>query len=180
MLPLLINKIRTDGPNEARGNSFGKVRNHGATWHRGWDFDAPVGTPVVAVAPGTVIHAYPHVNGYGRCLVLRFKNPRYQAGLKQSVGIENYKFLYALYAHLSKTDIGEKSEVEAGAQLGLTGSDGNASNEPPHLHFEVLLEDTLTKATPRVDPGELFGYTFYACGQQSVVNQELLKQLRGR
>lgn len=178
MLPLLLNRIRADGPHEALGNSYGRLRNGGTRWHRGWDLEAPVGTPVVAVADGTVVDVHPHVKGYGRALVLKFRNPRFRAGLKQSVGIENFEFLYAVYAHLGKADVATSAEVKAGQQLGLTGSGGNAVNEPPHLHFEVMLGRRLTPATPRVDPGELFGYALYACNDATVLNQQLYRQLR--
>lgn len=51
-LPLIVNKIRTDGPLEGLGNSFGKVRNNGITRHKGWDLSAEPNSPVFAVANG--------------------------------------------------------------------------------------------------------------------------------
>jgi murein DD-endopeptidase MepM/ murein hydrolase activator NlpD len=172
-LPLVVNKIRSDGPREALGNSFGKVRNNSTKWHKGWDLSAEPNSPVFAVADGTVVQTHANVAGFGRCILLEIDNPKYKPGLKASVGIENYAKLYALYAHLSHFDVTKGDSVRHGEQIGKTGTSGNAGGEPPHLHFELLLENSLAKRTQRVDPGELLGYELYTCGGTGLVNQEV-------
>lgn len=172
-LPLVVNKIRSDGPHEALGNSFGKVRNDGTKWHKGWDLSAEPNSPVFAVADGTVVQTHSNVPGFGRCALLEIDNPKYKPGLKASVGIENYEKLYVLYAHLSHFDIKDGDRVKHGKQIGKSGRSGNARGEPPHLHIELLLENSLSKSTQRIDPGELLGYDLYMCGGTGLVNQNV-------
>jgi murein DD-endopeptidase MepM/ murein hydrolase activator NlpD len=171
-LPLVVNRIRADGPREALGNSFGKVRNQGTKWHKGWDLSAEPNSAVYAVSDGKVVQSHSNVNGYGRCILLEIDNPRFKKNLNQSVGMENLDKLYVLYAHLSHTDI-SSGKVAKGDQIGKTGISGNAGGEPPHLHIEVLLANSLSRTTPRIDPGEILGYELYNCGGAAIVNQEI-------
>ena len=87
--------------------------------HQGVDFAAPVGTPVVAAADGTVIGAGPR-NGYGRTVELRHPG-----------GTET------LYAHLSSFAPGLASgqRVRQGQLIGKVGNTGLSSG--PHLHYEI-------------------------------------------
>ncbi len=159
--PLQASTIRRDGPHEALGNSYGIVRNNMTKWHKGWDLAAQPNTPAYAVADGKIVQRLPDVFGYGNCIILEFENPKYNKNLRMSTGIANYEKIYALYAHLSQ--MGAVGPVAIGQLVGRTGISGNAAGEPPHLHFEILLENALTHITPRVDPGELFGYGLYQC-----------------
>lgn len=172
-LPLLVNKIRSDGPNGAVGNSFGKVRNNKTKWHKGWDLEAAVNSSVFAVAEGVVMQVHADVEGFGRCILLEIDNPRYRAGLMASFGTANHEKLYVLYAHLSRAYVVVGDEVSKGQEIGKTGISGNAGGEPPHLHIELLLDNSLARGTPRIDPGELLGYELYSCSETGLVNQEL-------
>ena len=158
-LPLDVNRIRGDGPHERLGNSYGKVRNNGTRWHRGWDLAVGEGTPVYAVADGRIIHRYQQVKGYGKTIVLEFDNPKHDPWARMCAGLTTYAKLFAVYAHLS--EMLELHQVHRGQVIGYTGITGNADAGSPHLHFEILLEDTLNASTPRVDPGEILGYSFY-------------------
>ncbi|RZF27280.1 M23 family metallopeptidase [Paraburkholderia sp. UYCP14C] len=178
-LPLVVNTIRSDGPHEALGNSFGKVRNNGTRWHKGWDLSAEPNSPVFAVADGTVVQVYANVSGFGRCILLELKNPKYKPGLNASIGIENYEKLYALYAHLSHVEVSKGDSVSETDRIGKTGMSGNAVGEPAHLHFELLLENSLATNAPRIDPGELLGYELYTCGGSGLVNQKVFGSLKG-
>jgi hypothetical protein len=104
---------RIDGP-------FGAFRAQIGS-HQGNDLFADFGTPVVAVAEGTVENV---------------------GSLKIS---GNRLWLYAdsgdqfFYAHLSSfaPDAVNGRHVEAGTVLGYTGNTGDAEPTPPHLHFEI-------------------------------------------
>jgi len=87
--------------------------------HRGVDFAAPAGTPVRAVASGTVTYAGRNL-GYG--IYVRIDHP----GAYDSA-----------YAHLRRIARGVKvgTKVERGQLIGYVGSTGLATG--PHLHFEL-------------------------------------------
>ncbi len=85
--------------------------------HEGIDIAAPVGTPVMAPAKGTVIFAG-RENGYGLTLVL-----------------EHNGVLSTLYGHNSKLFVKEGDIVLKGQEISLTGNSGHSTG--PHLHYEV-------------------------------------------
>ena len=98
---------------------------------RGVYFLNSTGTPVRAVADGTVLVAgddsnasygsYP--NTYGNLVILRHQLP----GLDQTV--------FTLYAHLSQVSVKVDENVQAGQEIGLVGSSGNIFGST--LRFEV-------------------------------------------
>lgn len=92
-----------------------KVKGH----HIGIDFAAPMGTPVVAVADGEIIHA--SVNGgYGNLII-----------------VDHGDGHHTYYAHLSAyaSDIKPGTQVRRGEEIGYVGSTGFSTG--PHLHFEI-------------------------------------------
>lgn len=99
--------------------------------HSGADYTAAAGTPVLAVAPGTVVLADEH----------------FFAG--NSVFIDHGDGLITMYFHLSKIEVEKGDEVETGRPLGRVGATGRATG--PHLHFGARWRGA------RVDPGALFG-----------------------
>ena len=86
--------------------------------HRGIDIAAPIGTPVVAAAPGVVITAGWNSGGYGN--LVEIKHP------DGSV---------TLYAHNNRILVREGQQVEQGQQIAEMGSTGYSTG--PHSHFEV-------------------------------------------
>jgi murein DD-endopeptidase MepM/ murein hydrolase activator NlpD len=94
--------------------------------HHGVEFPNQSGTPVYAVADGTVIFAGPDKeaiycpwpNFYGNLVVIQHQND-----------------LFTLYAHLSNIDVKAGGVVGAGTQIGEVGRTGVAIGS--HLHFEV-------------------------------------------
>lgn len=88
--------------------------------HEGIDFNAPVGTPIVAAAAGIVAFA-----GWA---------PAY--GLV--VDIDHGQGLVTRYAHASKVHVRERELVRQGQRIADVGSTGRSSG--PHLHFEVRVD----------------------------------------
>ncbi len=89
--------------------------------HRGTDFAAPEGTPIMASGNGVVKKAG-WCGGGGNCVVIKH-NSTYQT----------------VYAHMSKFAKGIKSgiRVKQGQTIGYVGSTGKSTG--PHLHYEVIV-----------------------------------------
>lgn len=104
------------------GDSFGGSRpNVEGGWHHGEDIFAPSGTPLLAVADGTL-----HTIGFNRI-------GGYRLWLRDDDGNEFY------YAHLSAYSplAVEGRRVDAGDVIGFVGDTGDAEGGAPHLHFEI-------------------------------------------
>ena len=106
----------------AFGNTFGAFRADVAgQWHHGEDLVAPIGTPLLAVASGTLFSV-----GWNDVGVWRL-------WLRDDAGNEFY------YAHLSAYSplaiAGRR--VRAGDVIGFVGDSGDADGGQPHLHFEI-------------------------------------------
>jgi lipoprotein NlpD len=98
----------------------------GTRWgkpHEGIDMAAPIGTPVLAASPGTVIYAGDQVRGYGNMVVV-----------KHSEG------LVTVYAHNSVLLVQGGDNVALGQAIARVGDTGRST--APHLHFEVRRGDT--------------------------------------
>lgn len=89
--------------------------------HKGVDFAASAGVPVVAAGDGTVETAEYHSN-YGNYVVVNHGN-----GIK------------TLYAHCDTLVVKAGQQVTKGDQIATVGSSGFATG--PHCHFEVLKDD---------------------------------------
>src|SRR2546423_8378272 len=87
--------------------------------HRGIDIAAPVGTPVVAAAAGTVT----------------FAGPAGSSGL--TVAVRTDDGFDTSYLHLSAIRVRAGELVAAGADLGAVGTSGRRSAAEPHLHLGV-------------------------------------------
>jgi len=88
-----------------------------ARMHRGLDFRGGQGTPIVAVADGTVARAG-WAGGYGNQVRLN-----HAGGLSTS------------YSHMSRFAVSPGSRVRQGQVIGYIGSTGLSTG--PHLHFET-------------------------------------------
>ena len=88
--------------------------------HRGTDFAAPLGTPIMASGDGKVIRAR-WCGGGGNCVKIKH-NSTYST----------------VYAHMSKFARGVKEgvRVKQGQIIGYVGSTGLSTG--PHLHYEVI------------------------------------------
>jgi len=88
--------------------------------HRGTDFAAPMGTPIMASGSGVIMRAR-WCGGGGNCIKIKH-NSTYQT----------------IYAHMKNFARGIKEglRVKQGQVIGYVGSTGNSTG--PHLHYEVV------------------------------------------
>lgn len=86
-------------------------------YHTGQDFIVPSGTPVHAVADGTVVTAG-WGGAYGNQVVVQHGDGR-----------------YSQYAHMSALKVSAGQRVTKGQEIGVSGATGNVTG--PHLHFEI-------------------------------------------
>ena len=89
--------------------------------HKGTDFAAPMGTPIMASGNG-IIKKAGWCGGGGNCVVIKH-NSTYQT----------------VYAHMSKfaKGIRKGTRVKQGQTIGYVGSTGKSTG--PHLHYEVIV-----------------------------------------
>ena len=90
--------------------------------HTGTDIAAPTGTPIKAVASGTVTFAEKS-GPYGNLIKITHEN-----------GVETW------YGHCSKLYATVGQKVEAGDVIAAVGSTGNSTG--PHLHLEIRVDGT--------------------------------------
>lgn len=94
----------------------------GGAMHSGMDFKGPIGTPILAAAPG------------------RVASVGWQGGYGQTIDIDHGQGIMTRYAHLSGFDARVGDMVAAGEQIGRMGSTGRSTGS--HLHFEVRINGT--------------------------------------
>ncbi len=87
--------------------------------HSGLDFPGPMGSPILAAAPGRVVYVG-QKSGYGNV-----------------VEIDHGQGILTRYAHLSGFTSKVGAQVGAGEQIAKMGSTGRSTGS--HLHFEVRL-----------------------------------------
>ncbi len=99
---------------------------YGRRWgrmHRGIDIAAPIGTPIMAAAPGEVIFSGWNSGGFGNLVKVRHPD-----------GSVTY------YAHNNRLLVRQGEYVEQGQQIAEMGSTGRSTG--PHLHFEIRVGGT--------------------------------------
>jgi murein DD-endopeptidase MepM/ murein hydrolase activator NlpD len=107
--------------NQANCSGKGHVR----FWNHGYDFQMPIGTPVLAARDGNVLAAHDGCkDGDRACTNL--------------ITIEHTDGTVALYSHLTKggVHVAKGQAVLAGQIIGNSGDTGNTGGLP-HLHFSV-------------------------------------------
>jgi len=104
--------------------------------HLAIDYAAPMGTPILAVADGTITFAS-WSGGYGNFIHLRHNSVH-----------------ETRYAHLSRFNVRAGQSVGQGDVIGYVGSTGFSTG--PHLHYEVLVngrkENPLEVEFPKGEP----------------------------
>ena len=88
--------------------------------HRGTDFAAPMGTPIMASGSGVITRAR-WCGGGGNCVKIKHNS--------------TYETIYAHMKNFAR-EIKEGSRVKQGQVIGYVGSTGNSTG--PHLHYEVV------------------------------------------
>lgn len=112
---------------------YGVMRSVLPTPHKGIDFAATKGTPVHAVAGGTIVsagHIAENDGRYGNVVII-------DHGAQRS-----------LYAHLNSVNVKAGQQVQAGQLIGAVGQTGFATG--PHLHLEMRQNGQI------VDPAPMF------------------------
>ena len=110
--------------NGARLSSSFGIRKHPILgfnkMHKGTDFAAPMGTPIMASGEGKIVRAR-WCGGGGNCVKIKH-NSTYST----------------VYAHMSKfgRNIKEGVRIKQGQIIGYVGSTGTSTG--PHLHYEVI------------------------------------------
>lgn len=130
--------------------------------HRGVDYAAKSGTPVVAAGNGKVIRsAYNKYNGH-------------------HVFIEHPGGIVTKYLHFSKRKVKQGAKVKQGQLIGLVGSTGLST--APHLHFEFIVNgvhrNPRTVKMPKANPIATKEKTrFLALAQTKMAQLESNKRL---
>lgn len=96
---------------------------HVPTTHRGIDITGKKGTPIVAVADGTVVEAKHSRFGYGN-----------------KVNIHHGNGYSTFYAHLDSIKVNVGDWVNIGDTIATLGSTGMSTG--PHLHYEIRKNGT--------------------------------------
>lgn len=94
-------------------------------FHSGVDLLAPVGTDVLAIAPGTVAFASDQ-GSYGKLVIIN-----HSGGLQSR------------YAQLDSIKVTVGQQLKKGDLLGTVGTSGQPTSSQPHLHFEVRSSSSL-------------------------------------
>jgi lysostaphin len=94
-------------------------------FHSGVDLLAPVGTPVEAIAPGTVVFANDQ-GSYGNLIIVN-----HSGGLQSR------------YAQLDSISVTVGQQINKGELLGTVGTTGQPTSQRPHLHFEIRTSSDL-------------------------------------
>jgi murein DD-endopeptidase MepM/ murein hydrolase activator NlpD len=89
--------------------------------HKGVDFGAPTGTPIMAAGDGVVEKA-DWFSSYGKYVRIRH-NGTYSTA----------------YAHMSRINVRAGQKVKQGQVIGAVGTTGRSTG--PHLHYEVLVNN---------------------------------------
>jgi murein DD-endopeptidase MepM/ murein hydrolase activator NlpD len=94
-------------------------------FHSGMDLATAAGTPVKAIASGTIVFA--NTQGtYGKLVIIN-----HSGGLQTR------------YAHLESIKVSVGQKVQQGDEIATVGTTGKPTSKEPHLHFEVRTSSDL-------------------------------------
>jgi murein DD-endopeptidase MepM/ murein hydrolase activator NlpD len=103
----------------------------------GTDYGVPTGTPVKAIADGTITGVIPTFTGSGGRMIFQSFPSGHNAD----------------YLHLSRIDVVAGQQVKQGQIIGLTGASGlgKENGYGPHLHLSVRFGGKLTMGAGNLD-----------------------------
>lgn len=114
--------------------------------HYGIDWTMPAGTPLLAMADGTVAYAREHSSVFG-CPPSSIHDPARTVQIRHTApGGSTY---LTEYDHLGRIDVKEGQAVRAGTQIGLSDNSG-CSAVGDHLHFTTYR--VMGQKLIRIDP----------------------------
>jgi murein DD-endopeptidase len=108
-----------------------------ASKNPGTDYAVPTGTPVKAIADGTITRVVPTFAGSGGRMIFQSFSDGYNAD----------------YLHLSRIDVTPGQEVKQGQVIGLSGGSGlgKENGYGPHLHLSVRIGGQPTMGLGNID-----------------------------
>jgi murein DD-endopeptidase MepM/ murein hydrolase activator NlpD len=101
-------------------------------YHRGVDYGAGTGSPIVAPAAGKVVLVGREADGF----TLH----------GNTIGVDHGQGVVSIFLHLSRIDVKEGDAVQAGQQLGAVGLTGAATG--PHLHWGLYVSGQSVDPVP--------------------------------
>ncbi|NET37612.1 MAG: M23 family metallopeptidase [Cyanothece sp. SIO1E1] len=101
-------------------------------YHRGVDYAASTGTPIVAPAAGRIALVGREADGF------RLHG--------NTVGIDHGQGVAGIFIHMSRIDVAEGDFVQAGQVIGRIGSTGSATG--PHLHWGLYVHGVAVDPVP--------------------------------
>lgn len=101
-------------------------------YHRGVDYAAPLGTPVVSPAAGRIV------------LVGRERKGFELHG--NTVGIDHGQGVMSILIHLNRIDVQEGQSVAASQRIGTVGTTGGSTG--PHLHWGLYVQGEAVDPVP--------------------------------
>tara|TARA_Y100001935_G_scaffold253557_1_gene260011 strand:+ start:184 stop:1476 length:1293 start_codon:yes stop_codon:yes gene_type:complete len=126
--------------------------------HRGTDFAAPMGTPIMASGDG-VIKKAGWCGGGGNCVVIKHNS--------------TYKTVYAHMKNFAK-GIRGGVRVKQGQVIGFVGSTGKSTG--PHLHYEVIVNGKkINSQTLKLPSGKILKGTDREVFETKKIKIEVLK-----
>ena len=140
--PWLARPIADDNANPYIDQTYryGSTMGGNFQQHQGVEFNNPAGTPVHAIAAGTVAFAGPAEAGANTVAILHDAR-------------DGERYVYSTYYHNSELRVSTGDRVNAGDLIALVGNTGRATND--HLHLEVHAAPD-NDVTAVVDPNNRF------------------------